>query len=147
MTRLGRAAERLPWWLVLVLASGCVVLGGVLIADPFRSLDVLAWVAGAALVVSGVAELSASGASTRPWLSRFAGLAWLLAGVLALAVPDLTIRALAFVAGIGLLLGGAAKLAAALAGTGEERAVDGLTGATTLVVGALALAFLRRRTR
>ena len=133
MMRLGHVAARLPWWVVLVLAIGCVVLGGVLIADPFRSLDVLEWVAGAALVVAGAAELSSSGAAPRPWLARLAGATWLVAGVLALALPDLTIRALALVVGIGLLLGGAAKVAAAFTGNGEDRVVEGLTGATLAV--------------
>jgi hypothetical protein len=38
LTRLKAAIGRhLPWWLVVAIGAGCVVLGGVRIADPCRS--------------------------------------------------------------------------------------------------------------
>jgi hypothetical protein len=55
--------RHVPWWLVLVLGVGWVVLGGVLTAEPFLSLSVLAWLVAAALLATGVSELAAAGVS------------------------------------------------------------------------------------
>ena len=137
-TAMGR---HLPWWLVLAIGAGCVVLGGVLIADPFRSLTVLAWLVAAALVVSGLGELVSSATASRSWWSRFVGIVWIAAGVLAVAWPGLTIRALAITVGIALVVGGAIKLLSALFSGGDERLIHGLGGLTTVVAGILALSW------
>jgi uncharacterized membrane protein HdeD (DUF308 family)/pimeloyl-ACP methyl ester carboxylesterase len=117
------------------------VLGGVLIADPFRSLAVLTLLVAAALAVSGVGELASAAASSRPWLSRLVGAVWIAGGVVAVAWPGLTIRALAVVVGIALLAGGAVKVVSAVAGHGDERFVQGLSGLTNGIVGILALSW------
>lgn len=132
---------QLPWWLTLGLGAGCVVLGGLLIADPFRSLTVLAWVAAAALVVSGVAELASARASSSPWLSVVAGVVCTIAGVAAVAWPGLTIRALSVVVGIALVAVGALKVFVALTRRDDERLFHGLVGTTNVVVGTLVLSW------
>ena len=111
LTRLKAAIGRhLPWWLVVVIGAGCVVLGGVLIADPFRSLRVLAWVVAAALVVTGLGELATARSSYRPWLSWLAGVVSIVCGIVAVAWPGLTVRALATVVGVALIVVGAIKV-------------------------------------
>lgn len=134
-------ARRLPWWLVLLLGVGCVVVGGVLTAEPFRSLSALHWLVAAGLVLSGVSELTSAGASARPLLSRLVGLGWIGAGVLAASWPAITVHGLAVVVGIALVAGGAGKLTAALSGDGDERLILGLSGLTSVVVGVLSLAW------
>lgn len=133
--------RHLPWWLVVLIGAACVALGAVLTADPFRSLTVLTWLVGAALVVSGVGELTSAEDESRPWLSRLVGVIWIIGGVLAVAWPGLTIGALAITAGIALVLGGAAKVYSALTGSGDERLILGLSGLTNVVVGILALSW------
>ena len=51
-----RAIERkLPWWVVLLVGVACVVIGGVLTAEPFKSLSVLQWLVAAGLLVAALA--------------------------------------------------------------------------------------------
>ena len=140
-TRLRTALARLPWWLVLLFGVACVVLGGVLVARPFDSLSVLHWLVAAALIVTGVAEIVSASASTRPWLSWVTGVGWIVAGVLAVAWPGITLFALAVVIGIALLVGGAVRIASAVFGGGDERFIVGLGGLASVVVGLLVLSW------
>jgi uncharacterized membrane protein HdeD (DUF308 family) len=111
LTRLKTVIVRhLPWWVVLSLGVGCVVVGGVLTAEPFRSLSVLHWLVAASLVLTGVSELASAGASARRWLSRLVGVGLIVAGVLAASWPGITVHGLAVVVGIALVVGGAGKI-------------------------------------
>lgn len=102
-------ARRPPWWVVLSFGVGCVVVGGVLTAEPFRSLSVLHWLVAAALILTGLGELASSGASARPWLSWLVGVGLILAGVLAASWPGITVHGLALVVGVALVVGGAGR--------------------------------------
>jgi uncharacterized membrane protein HdeD (DUF308 family)/pimeloyl-ACP methyl ester carboxylesterase len=133
--------RRLPWWQVALPGVFCVVLGALLTADPFRSLSTLAWLVGAALVLSGMAELASASTSSSPWLSRAVGLVWVVAGVVAVSARGLTIHALAIAVGIALVVGGAGKIASATSGRDDERWVTGLSGLTNVIVGVLAAAW------
>jgi uncharacterized membrane protein HdeD (DUF308 family)/pimeloyl-ACP methyl ester carboxylesterase len=134
-------ARRLPWWLPLLVGLGCVALGGYLIAEPFKARSVLAAVAGVSLLLSGIGELAAASSSCRPDLARLAAAAWIVAGVLALAWPGITLVALAVATGCGLLIGGLAKLRAAWVARGEERLLAAISGAAATVAGLVALAW------
>ncbi len=142
LTRLKTVIVRhLPWWVVLSLGVGCVVVGGVLTAEPFRSLSVLHWLVAAGLALIGVSELASAGASARRWLSRLVGVGLIVAGVLAASWPGITVHGLAVVVGIALVVGGAGKIVAALVDGGDERFIIGLSGLASVVVGVLALAW------
>ena len=79
LTRAGRlVARHLPWWGVSLLGAACVALGGVLAADPSLSLSALDWLAGGALILSGVSELAWSGTGSRPRRSRAVGAVWIV---------------------------------------------------------------------
>jgi uncharacterized membrane protein HdeD (DUF308 family) len=134
-------AQRLPWRAVLLLGAACVVLGGVLMADPSFSLSALRWLVGAALIVTGLSELALAEASPRPWFSRAVAAVWIVTGIIVVSWSGITIHALAVVVGLGLVGGGAVKVWSALFGEGDERWVLGLSGATNVVVGGLALAW------
>jgi uncharacterized membrane protein HdeD (DUF308 family)/alpha-beta hydrolase superfamily lysophospholipase len=132
-------ARRLPWRIVFALGVTCLVLGAFLIADPFRSLTVLALLVAGALVATGIGEMASAGTSPRPWVSGAAGLVWVVSGVLAASWRGITIHALAVTVGVALVAGGVGKLASARSGRADERFVLGLSGLTNVVVGALAL--------
>src|SRR6266536_487048 len=121
-------ARRLPWWGALLLGAACVVLGGALTADPSFSLSVLDWLVAAALIVTGLSELALAGGSSKPQLSRAVAAVWIVAGVIAGSWSGITIRALAVVVGVGLIVGGTMKLWSAVSGEGDERLVLGLSG-------------------
>ena len=135
------AARQLPWWSLLVLGAACVVLGGVLTADPSRSLSVLDRLVGVALILTGVSELTLAQASARPRLTQAIAALSVAVGLIAIAWSGITIRALAIVVGMTLVVGGALKLRSALFGVGDERFLLGLGGATNVVVGLLALSW------
>jgi uncharacterized membrane protein HdeD (DUF308 family)/pimeloyl-ACP methyl ester carboxylesterase len=132
-------ARHLPWWGVSLLGVACVALGGVLTADPSFSLSALDWLAGTALILTGVSELAFAGAGSRPRRSRAVGAVWIVSGIIAVSWSGITIRALAVVVGIGLIAGGVVKVSSALLGEGDERFVVALSGVTNVAVGVLAL--------
>ena len=134
-------ARRLPWWFSLATGVACLLLGAYLIADPFRSLAVLSLVVGLALLLSGADELASAGRTQRPWATRTAGGVWVLAGLVAIAWPGLSLRALAVVAGAGLLVGGLARLWAAAQEQGEERMLAASVGLAAVIGGVIALAW------
>jgi uncharacterized membrane protein HdeD (DUF308 family)/pimeloyl-ACP methyl ester carboxylesterase len=134
-------ARRLPWWLVLVLGIGCVVLGVVLTAEPFTSLAVLAGLVALGLIFTGLTQVLSAASTSRPWLARIVGVIWIVAGITAASWPGITIGALAVAVGIGLVVGGVVKIAVALFGDDDERFILGLSGLTNVVVGILAVSW------
>jgi uncharacterized membrane protein HdeD (DUF308 family) len=66
---------------------------------------------------------------------------WIVAGIVALSWPGISVRVLAVMVGVGLVVGGAVKVWSALFGEGDERYVLGLSGVTNVVVGVLALSW------
>lgn len=133
-------ARRAPRWLHLALGVACVALGGVLIADPFRSLSLLRALLAGSLLCSGGAELLEAASSPRPRLARAGGGALVLGGLLAIR-PGLSLGALAVATGLGLIAVGVTKLLEARVGTGDRRFLDALNALTSTVVGLLALAW------
>ncbi len=132
-------ARRIPWWLILLLGIACVVVGATLVGRPFRSLSVMVWLIQASLILIGLGRLAAAGASARPRLSALIGLGWIVAGLVAIVFPGLTLQALTLVVGIVLLVSGAARLLSALFGDPAERLVLALRGLANLLFGLLAL--------
>lgn len=116
------------------------VAGAVLVTRPFTSLAVLVWLVALGLLALGVAELVDE---PRPWPRRVLGLAglWCAGAVAVLVWPGLTIRALAVLAGVLLVVDGATRVVGALRGWEEQRAAALLLGSAGVVLGLLALAW------
>ncbi len=134
-------APRPGRWLTVGLGLLTMAMGGVLILRPFRSLSVLVLVVGLALAVTGVVEAvrAARSTTTSPagWL---VGVGALVAAVVVMAWPDLTLWGLAVVVGLHLIGSGIVEVVAAVRG-GGERAASLLSGAAGIVFGGLALAW------
>lgn len=146
VTRLLSAAKALvvrsaPWGVVLAFGAACVVVGVWLLAEPFGSASVLAWLVAAALILSGLGEWASARVTPRPWLSAVIGAAWIAAGVVAASWPAITPLALAITVGVALVGGGAIKVVTALFADGDERFILGLSGLTNIAVGAFAAAW------
>ncbi len=129
------------WWVALLVGATCIALGAVLTGDPSRSLSLLHWLVAGALIATGAGELTLARSAARPRLAVAIGALWIEAGVTAAAWPGITIRWLAVVVGISLILGGALELRVSLFGRGDERFVTGMSGAANVVLGLLALAW------
>jgi uncharacterized membrane protein HdeD (DUF308 family) len=128
------------WWLSVLAGLALVALGVWLLANPFRSVVVLAVLVGASLIVGGIVEAVAlGGRSGLGWLAWVAGGLLVAAGIVVLAWPDITLWALAALAGAGLILAGLLRAATAVTrredtGWVAELALDGLTIAAGAVV-------------
>lgn len=155
--RLGQAFARTPRWGRLLLAIVTLLLGTVILLRPTTSLGVLALLIGAGLVAHGISELvdtgpaphSATGSATgsraaapgwRPVRLLVAAL-WVVAGLVVLVLPGLTVRVLAVVVGVGLLVNGLVLAGAAVRRGArlDERLADGAFGLAGIVFGLLAL--------
>jgi uncharacterized membrane protein HdeD (DUF308 family) len=129
-----------PRWVAAVLGVACVLLGLVLIFRPFASLAVLVLAVGAALIAVGAAELSArTGKARIP--SVLAGAGLLVAGVVVVVWPGLSLTALTTVAGIALLVTGTLRLWSSLRGAVEQRLTTAILGVAGILFGLLALAW------
>lgn len=117
-----------------------VLLGAWLVLRPFAALTALVLTVAAALVVAGAGELVPRDAAAPAWRrARAAG--YLLAAVVLLAWPAAGVRVVAVTVAAALLVGGVTDLGAARTVRGRDR-VDGVVGgATSVVLGLLALAW------
>lgn len=145
--RLRRWFERLPAWVRVAVGIVAVALGAVIVLRPTTSLGVLALLIGAGLVLAGVLTLTGGGeaeptGSPSRWRGLLAAM-WIVAGVFVLAWPGLTVRVLALVVGIALIVNGVASLLAAFRRgvTPDARVASGAFGLAGLGFGVLALAW------
>lgn len=69
------------------------------------------------------------------------GIAWVAAGVAVAAWPGLTIRGLAILVGVSLLVGGVLRIASGVRGATDERLITILSGLLRVVFGVLALSW------
>jgi uncharacterized membrane protein HdeD (DUF308 family) len=87
--------------------------------------------------MSMVSEVPALGRNW--WLFLVVGLVSIIAGVLAIAYPDITLLALGIFAGVGLLFFGAMDIAEAIAGEPEGRVLSAIVGILSVVAGLICL--------
>jgi uncharacterized membrane protein HdeD (DUF308 family) len=73
------------------------------------------------------------------WLFLVVGLVSIVAGVLAIVYPDITLLALGIFAGVGLLFAGAMDIADAIAGEQEGRVMSAIVGVLSVVAGLICL--------
>lgn len=136
-------ADTSGWWISLLGGIALVVLGVWMLTNLYESVVVLAWLVGISLIVAGAVELLAlhgtPGAGWVVWLSS--GLL-IAAGIAVLVWPDITLWAIAVLAGIGLLLAGATRILLALADRDQpDFALQLGIGAVGIVLGVLVLAW------
>lgn len=131
------------WWLAIVGGIALAVLGVWMLANPFESVVVLAWLVGISLIVAGAVEIMAlhdeRGIGLAVWLS---GGLLVVTGGAVLVWPDITLSALAALAGAGLVLTGAARILVALTSRDRTgRPVQLALGGLSVAVGAVVLAW------
>lgn len=105
------------WWLHLLLGLALAVLGVVLLVDPRVAASTLALLVGLALVLHGLDDLLDPG--RRQGLGAVVGGASVVAGIVALVWPDVTLWALAVIAGLAFVAVGSLKVATGLLARGE----------------------------
>ncbi|WP_336630515.1 MULTISPECIES: lipase family protein [unclassified Microbacterium] len=140
---LGRLVARMPVWVRIALSTVSVVLGSVIVLRPTTALDVLALLLGGGMVLTGILEASGR---TEEGENRWRGwiaVGWIVLGVFVLGWPGLTVRGVAAIVGILLLVNGAAGLGTAIFRDRgwNDRVADAAFGITGLIFGVLALAW------
>jgi uncharacterized membrane protein HdeD (DUF308 family) len=73
------------------------------------------------------------------WLFLIVGLVSIVAGVLAIVYPDITLLALGIFVGVGLLFSGAIDIAEAIAGDEQSRVLSAIVGVLSVVAGLICL--------
>lgn len=136
-----RLIDLAPWWASGALGLACIVVGVALTLRPFRSLAVLALLVALAMLVTGVAAWIDAGRNVRASRApgQLVGAGWIVAGVVALVWPELTVRGIALVAGVAMVVGGIGELLGVVRGSADERAAAVLWGLASVVFGVLAL--------
>ncbi|TQM57333.1 uncharacterized membrane protein HdeD (DUF308 family) [Humibacillus xanthopallidus] len=134
--------RRTPWVLQLLVGVVAVLVGAFLTLNPFSSLAVLLVAVVVGLVVTGFGELAARDdeQSSRRW-PVVKGVLYLAAALAVLVWPGATIRVVAVVVGLALVLGGIADVLAGASARGTARWNGIIGGAASIVFGLLALAW------
>jgi uncharacterized membrane protein HdeD (DUF308 family) len=73
------------------------------------------------------------------WLFLVVGLVSIVAGILAIVYPDITLLALGIIVGVGLLFSGGLEIAEAIAGEPESRVLAAIVGVLSVVAGLICL--------
>jgi len=136
-----RPLARPPWWVSAIVGGACACLGTFLVFRPFDSLSVLVAVVSVGLVLTGVATLAATSRAIPRWPGVLAAVAWIGAGIVVIAWPDITTRALAVVVGCALIVGGVLDVIAGIRGSTDERLAAVIGGTATVIFGVLALSW------
>ena len=141
----GRAVEtEQHYWIpTVVLGTATVILGLVLISNPFASARTLAVLVAIGIIVHGALEALRSRRSPNPAAALGAGALLVVGGIIALVWPEITLWILAVIVGMSILLAGAVKVTAALA---DRRGFPGwpwllAAGVLSVVIGVVAVAW------
>lgn len=102
-----------------VFGAAALVVGGVLLFNPYAAVRTLALVLGLALVISGCMEIALGWDSGRRAPSLVLGAILVVGGVLAAFWPDVTVWTLAILTAVSLLVHGIGRIALAVVGRAE----------------------------
>jgi uncharacterized membrane protein HdeD (DUF308 family)/alpha-beta hydrolase superfamily lysophospholipase len=136
---INRLLDRAPRWLVAVVGVAAVVLGLYLVVRPAASLSVLVIFVALSFIVSGIGDFLEARSSAAPRVSKGVALAWIVTGLVLLVLPGLTIRTLATIVAIALVVSGVSKLNDARAGSLDARAAAIFTALASFIFAVLAV--------
>jgi uncharacterized membrane protein HdeD (DUF308 family) len=126
-----------------LFGGAAVIVGGILLFNPFAAVRTLALLIGLALVIGGCLEIALGWESGRRASAILLGAVLIAGGLLAAFWPEATVWTLAVLTGVSLLAHGLARMVLAFAARAE---IPGwgwlaLAGAVNVVIGILALAW------
>lgn len=103
-----------PWILVLIAGVCTTLLGLLVLFNPWTSLEALIYLVAIAFMISGLATVLENDERFPRSVTIISGLVWIITGAVILAWPDETLKVLAVLAGIGLIIRGILRAAVAL---------------------------------
>lgn len=141
LNKLSDFIQRFPKWAKALAGLVIVILGFSILFQPFSSLTVMIILIALALVVDGLSKLTNKSETGTEKLSSYFGLALVLGGILVLVWPHITIKAIAIIVGISLLVSGLTDILTAFKGTRQHRITPAIKGLAVVIFGVLALAW------
>jgi uncharacterized membrane protein HdeD (DUF308 family) len=128
------------WWVSVLAGIALVLVGLWLITNLYESVTVLAILVGVSLIVGGFVEAGVADDAGLGWAGWVAGGLLVAAGVAVLVWPDITLWALAVLAGASLLVSGLLHVLWAVARRHRpDWGAHLVLGALTAVVGLVVL--------
>ena len=98
------------WWLVVAAGVAITAIGVILVLSPFGTAKALAIVIAIGLALAAADELAQAERHEVRWPSYALAGIWIVTAVAVLIWPDVTLWALAFVVGVGMVAGGIAEV-------------------------------------
>ena len=133
------AQRRWPRWLAGALGVITALVGLTLLTRPFQSLAILILLVALGFILTGLIELAGRSEALDKRLATAIGIVWVAAGIAILLWPGLSLRTLALLVGVALIVGGITRLLPAIRGDVDERASAALLGVAGIVLGVVSL--------
>ncbi len=129
------------WGALVVLGVAVTVFGLLLVTRPFETATTLAWLAGLALVVSGLTDTLQAARSPVNRSGVLLGIVLVIGGAVLLGWPGVTLRAVAVIVGVCLAVAGLVRFATDMRARrrGERRTASLVLAVVTFAVGVMAL--------
>ena len=111
----------LPRWAAVLVGGLALLSGGALVFHPFASLAVLLALVVLSLILLAIGELSSAPSTSDSRISRARSAGWLLAALVIVLWPGLSVGGLAIVVGVLLVLDGCTDIVGAIRARRDER--------------------------
>lgn len=118
-----------------------MLVGGSLVFRPFASLAALLALVVISLILLAIGELSWTPSTSDPRIARIRSAGWLVAALVIALWPGLSIRGLAVLVGVLLVLDGFTDVAGAIRASRDERIAAFVHGRAGVILGLIALAW------
>lgn len=131
------------WWLLFVLGAASVIIGGLLMFWPDRTLTVVTTIVGFFMIIAGVIRFLVavfdSGSEER-WLMAIAGIVGVALGVVVVRNPETTIKVVVLITGVFWLISGMVDFFRGVSnGNLPDRSLRIVFGAITALFGVVVL--------
>jgi uncharacterized membrane protein HdeD (DUF308 family) len=129
------------WWLILLLGLALIVIGVLLLVNTNAAAFTLALLVALGLLVAGIDELVQAQRHWVRWPSYVLAAIWIIAAIVAVVWPDVTLWALAVTVGVCFIVGGVVEAVFAVR---MHRALPGwglwlVAGVVSAITGVLCL--------
>jgi uncharacterized membrane protein HdeD (DUF308 family) len=128
---------------MVLLGGAAVVVGGILLVNPFAAVRTLGLLLGLSLVIGGCLEIALGWEEGRRASAILLGGVLIVGGLLAAFWPEATVWTLAVLTGVSLLVHGLARVALAFTARAEVHGWGwlALAGVVNIVIGLMVLAW------
>jgi uncharacterized membrane protein HdeD (DUF308 family) len=129
------------WWVFLVVGLLTAFVGVLILFHPFETVLVLAILIAIAFFLSGIGSFLGAGQWNERWIPFVWGGLSIVAGIITVAWPNVTLRVVALVIGIAIIVRGLLRLWGAISAKPYLWGLWAVFGMVELLVGILAVAW------